>query len=73
MALRETENNAYPKFWVTNKEHYGMYGIFCSGQFCSWLKPRAVHVVRARARSTRLLNSLRSGPSMNFNILKMDS
>ena len=27
MAPRETENNAYAKFGVTNKEHYG-YGIF---------------------------------------------
>jgi len=24
MALRETENKAYAKFEVTNKEHYGM-------------------------------------------------
>ena len=24
MAPRETENNAYAKFGVTNKEHYGM-------------------------------------------------
>ena len=22
-GLRETENNAYAKFWVMNKEHYG--------------------------------------------------
>ena len=29
MAPRETENNAYAKFGVTNKEHYG---IFWSGQ-----------------------------------------
>ena len=28
MAPRETENNAYAKFGVTNKEHYGLYGIF---------------------------------------------
>ena len=35
MAPRKTENNAYPKFWVTKKEHYGTavcYGIFWSGQ-----------------------------------------
>ena len=34
MAPRETENNAYAKFGVTNKEHYGMLknGIFWSGQ-----------------------------------------
>ena len=24
MAPRETENNAYAKFGVTNREHYGM-------------------------------------------------
>ena len=30
MAPRETENNAYAKFGVTNKEHYG-YGFFWSG------------------------------------------
>ena len=23
-GLRDTENNAYAKFWVTNKEHYVM-------------------------------------------------
>ena len=28
MAPRETENNAYAKFWVTNKEHYGMLWYF---------------------------------------------
>ena len=32
MAPRETENNAYAKFWVTNKEHYGMLWYFWSGQ-----------------------------------------
>ena len=31
MAPRETENNAYAKFWGDNKEHYGI-GIFWSGQ-----------------------------------------
>ena len=30
MASRETENNAYAKFWVTNKEHYGMLWYFKS-------------------------------------------
>ena len=25
MAPRETENNAYAKFGVTNEEHYGMF------------------------------------------------
>ena len=32
MAPRETENNAYAKFGVTNKEHYGMlwYFLECS-------------------------------------------
>ena len=33
MAPRETENNAYAKFGVTNKEHYGMYWYFWSGQY----------------------------------------
>ena len=28
MAPRETENNAYAKFEVTNKEHYGMLCYF---------------------------------------------
>ena len=28
MASRETENNAYAKFWVHNKEHYGMLRYF---------------------------------------------
>ena len=33
MAPRETENNAYAKFGVTNKEHYGMLWYFWSGQY----------------------------------------
>ena len=33
MAPRETENNAYAKFGVTNKEHYSMLWYFWSGQF----------------------------------------
>ena len=28
MVRRETENNAYAKFGVTNKEHYGMLWYF---------------------------------------------
>ena len=28
MAPRETEHNAYAKFGVTNKEHYGMLWYF---------------------------------------------
>ena len=28
MAPRETENNAYAKFGVTNKEHYGVLWYF---------------------------------------------
>ena len=28
MAPRETKNNAYAKFGVTNKEHYGMQWYF---------------------------------------------
>ena len=32
MAPRETEDNAYAKFGVTNKEHYGMLWHFWSGQ-----------------------------------------
>ena len=28
MAPRETENNAYAKFWDDNKEHYGMLWYF---------------------------------------------
>ena len=32
MAPRETEDNAYAKFWGDNKEHYGMlwYFLECS-------------------------------------------
>ena len=33
MAPRETENNAYAKFGVTNKEHYDMLWYFWSGQY----------------------------------------
>ena len=46
MAPRETENNAYAKFGVTNKEHYGMlwYFLECSVEVrldvtLFWLKP----------------------------------
>ena len=28
MAPRENENNAFAKFGVTNKEHYGMFCYF---------------------------------------------
>ena len=28
MASRETENNAYEKFWGDKKEHYGMLWYF---------------------------------------------
>ena len=28
MARRETENNAYAKFWGDKKEHYGMLLYF---------------------------------------------
>ena len=35
MALRETENNTYAKFWVTNKE---LYGMLC--YFLGWLIDR---------------------------------
>ena len=31
MVPRENKNNAYPKFWRTNKEYYG---IFESGLYC---------------------------------------
>ena len=30
MAARETEMNAYAKFWTTNKEYYGMLWYFLS-------------------------------------------
>ena len=32
MAPRETENNAYANFGVTNKERYGVLWYFWSGQ-----------------------------------------
>ena len=31
MAPRGTKNKAYAKFGVTNKEHYGSYGVFWGG------------------------------------------
>ena len=34
MAPRETENNAYAKFGVTNKEHYGMLWYFLEWSIC---------------------------------------
>ena len=50
MAPRETENNAYAKFWVTNKEHYGVLWYFLEwsivvltyGQAISSLKLRTI-------------------------------
>ena len=42
MAPRETENNAYAKFGVTNKEHYGMLWYFWSGQL-KLLQRRMMH------------------------------
>ena len=33
MAPRETENNAYAKFGVTRKEHYGGGGLFLDNLF----------------------------------------
>ena len=32
MAPRETENNAYAKFWGDKQRHYGMLWYFWSGQ-----------------------------------------
>ena len=32
MALRETEDNAYAKFWGDKQSIMVCYGIFCSGQ-----------------------------------------
>ena len=37
MAPRETESNAYAKFWVTNKEHYGMLWYFLEWSIASSL------------------------------------
>ena len=36
MAPRETENNAYAKFGVTNKEHYGMLWYFLEWSIMIW-------------------------------------
>ena len=36
MAPRETENNAYAKFWLTNKEHYGMLWYFLELSIQLW-------------------------------------
>ena len=35
MASRETENNAYAKFGVTKKEHYGMLWYFLEWSICT--------------------------------------
>ena len=37
MASRETENNAYAKFGVTKKEHYGMLWYFLEWSIASKL------------------------------------
>ena len=34
MTPRETENNAYAKFWDDKQSIMVCYGIFWSGQFC---------------------------------------
>ena len=34
MTLRETENNAYAKFWDDKQSIMVCYGIFWSGQVC---------------------------------------
>ena len=39
MAPRETENNAYAKFGVTNKEHYGMLWYFLEWSIARWPQP----------------------------------
>ena len=36
MAPRETENNAYAKIGVTNKEHYGMFWYFLEWSIQTW-------------------------------------
>ena len=38
MAPRETENNAYAKFGVTNKEHHGMLWYFLE-----WSRIQQIH------------------------------
>ena len=39
MAPRETENNAYSNFGVTNKEHYGMLRCFLEWSVGSNVEP----------------------------------
>ena len=34
MVPRENENNAYVKFWATNKEYYGISEM----AYCKWLE-----------------------------------
>ena len=41
MAPRETENNAYAKFGVTNKEHYGMLWYFLEWSIGQYEKSRS--------------------------------
>ena len=36
MAPRETENNAYAKIGVTNKEHYSMLWYFLEWSIQTW-------------------------------------
>ena len=47
MTPRETENNAYAKFWGDKgEEHYGTavrYGIFWSGQLC-WYSGTSIYL-----------------------------
>ena len=46
MAPRETENNAYTKFGVTNKEHYGTLWYFLEWSiidFSSYLQSHQVY------------------------------
>ena len=38
MAPREIENNAYAKFGVINKEHYGMLWYFLEWSICRMKK-----------------------------------
>ena len=53
MALRETENNAYAKFWGDKKEHYGMLWYSWSGQLS--IKRTSVSVESQKLQHNRSL------------------
>ena len=60
MAPRETENNAYANFGVTNKEHYGMLWYFLE-----WSIREQRQKYKQKQKSQLILRSL--GMDMRLN------